>query len=41
MNSRDIAPVVSSHNTNNIPSRDDINAMEGSRGLALFFNGKS
>jgi multimeric flavodoxin WrbA len=41
MNSRDIAPVISSYNTNNIPARDDINAMEGSRGLALFFNGKS
>jgi multimeric flavodoxin WrbA len=41
MNSRDIARVVYSHDTNNIPSKDDINAMESSRNLALFFNGKA
>lgn len=41
MNSRDIAPVVYSHDTNNIPSKDDIKAMEGSRDLALLFSGKS
>lgn len=40
MNSRDIAPVVYSHNTNNIPAKDDINAMKGSINLALFFNEK-
>ncbi len=38
MNSSNIAPVVYSHDTNDIPSRDDINAMENSRNLALFFN---
>lgn len=38
MNSRDIAPVVYSHNTNNIPAKDDIKAMEASRRLALLFN---
>lgn len=41
MNSRDIAPVVYCHDTNNITSKEDIKAMEGSRNLALFFNGKS
>lgn len=40
MNSKDIAPIVYSHNTNNIPSKDDIKAMKGSRKFALFFNGK-
>lgn len=40
MNSKNIAPVVFSHNTNEIPSKDDIKAMEGSRNLALFFNDK-
>lgn len=38
MNSRNIAPVVYSHDTNNIPSKYDIKAMEGSKNLALFFN---
>lgn len=38
MNSKNIAPVVYNHNTNNIPSKDDINAMKCSRSLALFFN---
>ena len=38
MNSREIAPVVYSHGTNNIPSKDDIKAMKSSRDLALFFN---
>lgn len=41
MNSRDIAPVVYSHNTNNIPAKDDINAMKASKELALFFNNKT
>ncbi|NEU04858.1 flavodoxin family protein [Clostridium senegalense] len=40
MNSREIAPVVYSHNTNNIPAKDDITAMKGSMNLALFFNEK-
>jgi multimeric flavodoxin WrbA len=40
MNSNNVAPVVYSHNTNNIPSKDDIKAMKGSRNLALFFNEK-
>lgn len=40
MNSRDIAPVVYSHNTNNIPSKEDVKALEGARELALFFNRK-
>ncbi len=38
MNSRDIAPAVYSHNTNNISAKDDVKAMKGSRNLALFFN---
>ena len=38
MNARNIAPVVYSHNTNNIPAKSDKNAMESSRNLALFFN---
>lgn len=41
MHSRDIAPVIYSHGTNNIPSKDDIKAMESSRNLALFFNNKA
>ena len=41
MNLRDIAPVIHSHNTNNILSKSDIKAMEGSRNLALFFNDKA
>jgi multimeric flavodoxin WrbA len=41
MNSRDIAPVVYSHDTNNISSKDDIGALEGSKNLALFFNDKT
>ena len=40
MNTIDIAPVVVSHNTNNISAKDDINAMEGSKELALFFSGE-
>lgn len=40
MNSRDIAPVVYSHNTDNISSKDDIRALEASKNLALFFNGR-
>lgn len=40
MNSRDIAPVVYSHDTNNIPSKNDLEAMEGSKNLALFFNNR-
>ena len=38
MNANNIAPVVYSHNTNNIPAENDKNAMEASRNLALFFN---
>jgi len=38
MNAYDIFPVVYSHNTNNIPSKDDIKAMNDSKELALFFN---
>ncbi len=38
MNSRDIAPIIYSHDTNNISSKDDIKAMESSKNLALFFN---
>lgn len=38
MNTKNIAPVVYSHNTNNIPAKSDIKAMEGSKNLALFFN---
>lgn len=41
MNSRDIAPLIYSHDTNNIPSKDDIMAMESARNLALFFNDKA
>ncbi len=37
MNSRNIAPLVYSHNTNNVPSKYDLKAMEGSKNLALFF----
>lgn len=40
MNSKNIAPVVYSHNTNNIPAKDDKKAMEEVRDLALFFNGR-
>ena len=38
MNAKSIAPVVYSHDTNNIPAKNDKKAMEGSRNLALFFN---
>lgn len=38
MNARNIAPVVCSFNTNNIPAKDDTKAMEESRNLAMFFN---
>ncbi|WP_346917038.1 hypothetical protein [Clostridium sp.] len=38
MNSREIAPIIYSHDTNNISSKDDIKAMESSKNLALFFN---
>ncbi|AKA67851.1 flavodoxin family protein [Clostridium scatologenes] len=41
MNSNDIAPVVYTHDTNNIPAKDDAKAMESSRKLALFFNNKA
>lgn len=40
MNSRDIAPLVYSHNTNSVSAKDDIRALEGSKNLALFFNDK-
>lgn len=40
MNAMDIAPVIFSHDTNNLPSKNDINATEASRNLALFFNNK-
>jgi hypothetical protein len=40
MYSNEIAPVVYTHNTTNIPSINDIKAMEGSKNLALFFNGE-
>ncbi len=40
MNSKNIAPAVYSHYTNNIPAKDDIEAMEGSKNLAVFFNRK-
>ncbi|MDP4090616.1 MAG: flavodoxin family protein [Bacillota bacterium] len=39
MNAGDIAPVVCSHNTNNIPAKDDIKALESSKNLALFLRG--
>ena len=35
---KNIAPVVFSHNTNIVPAKNDIKAMEGSEDLALFFN---
>lgn len=38
MNAKNIAPVVFSHNTNIVPAKNDIKAMEGSEDLALFFN---
>lgn len=38
LNSKEIAPVVYSHNTNNISSREDRKAMESSENLASFFN---
>ena len=41
MNSRDTAPMVYSHSTNDIPAIEDIKAMESSRELALFFNDKA
>ncbi|HZK27988.1 MAG TPA: flavodoxin family protein [Thermoclostridium sp.] len=41
MNAKHIAPVVYSHNTNNIPAKSDIKAMEDSKNLALFFNNVS
>ncbi len=37
MNAKNIAPVVYSHDTNKIPSKDDSKAMANSRGLAIFF----
>lgn len=40
MNSRDIAPVVYSHNTNETPAKDDVKALEDARNLARFFNDK-
>lgn len=40
MNTTDIAPVVSSHNTDNIPSTEDRQALKNARDLALFFNDK-
>lgn len=39
MNAVDIATVVYSHKTNDIPSCEDINAMKCSKDLAGFFNG--
>ncbi|WPC39766.1 hypothetical protein [Clostridium sp. JS66] len=41
MNSRDVAPVVYSHNINNIPAKDDLKAMMETRRLALLFNNKA
>ena len=38
MNSRNIAPVVCSHNTNSIPAKNDRDALDSSRNLAKFFN---
>lgn len=38
MNAYDIFPVVYSHNTNNIPSSNDIKAINESKKLASFFN---
>lgn len=38
MNTKIIAPVVYSHNTNSISSKYDINAIVGSRNLAILFN---
>jgi len=40
MNTTDIASVVSSHNTDNIPSKEDRQALKNARDLALFFNEK-
>jgi len=40
MNCKNIAPGVYSHNTNDVPAKDDVNAMEGARSLAAFFNDK-
>lgn len=39
MNVIDIAPVVYSHKTNDIPTCKDVNAMKCSKDLAVFFNG--
>ena len=38
MNAKNIAPVVYSNDTNNIPAKNDTIAMESSMNLALFFN---
>lgn len=40
MNSKDIAPSVYSHNTDEIPAKDDIKAITDSKNLAVFFNKK-
>lgn len=38
MNCTEIAPVVYSHNTDKVPSKNDIAALEAARELAKFFN---
>ncbi|KNY25909.1 NADPH-dependent FMN reductase [Pseudobacteroides cellulosolvens ATCC 35603 = DSM 2933] len=38
MNAIDVAPIVYSHKTNDIPSYEDVNAMKSSKDLAVFFN---
>ena len=38
MNAYDIFPVVYSHNTDKVPIKDNIKAMNGSKEIALFFN---
>lgn len=38
MNVIDVAPIVCSHKTNDIPSFEDVNAMKSSKDLAVFFN---
>lgn len=38
MNAIDVAQIVCSHKTNDIPSFEDVNAMKSSKDLAVFFN---
>ena len=40
MNCRDIHPLVCSHNTNNVPAKDDPEALKGIGSICDFFNGK-